>query len=146
MAKTWVMLPQSLMWSKHSISKFRLAVLVFLSDSWDNFSVQWCVFGFGFLFCFALFTSAYNFQDVFLDFEGKTQLCWDPGNWSFKIKENVMVSGLVHEDTELTIATYYVFLIILQTFFFFWKERVNIQRAECFISFLFWMLQKNSRT
>lgn len=97
MAKTWLMLPQSLMRYKHSTSNFKLGVLVFLSDSWDNFLIQqWILF-----VCLP-----HNFHDVLLDFEGKTQLGWDPEKWPIKIKENVMVCSLVHEDTT---ATYYIF-------------------------------------
>lgn len=89
-----------------------------------------------------LFTSAYNFQDVYLDFEGKTQLCWDLGNWSFKRKGNVMVCGLAHEvdqDNLLHICNY------TSSFIIFLKERINTERAECLISFLLQILEKNSR-
>lgn len=91
------------MWYEHSISKLKLGVLIFLSDSWDNFLIQWWSLS----VCLP-----HNFHNAFLDFECKTQLGWDPENWSIKIKENIMVCGLVHEDTELTTATYDIFLFI----------------------------------
>lgn len=59
------------MWYEHSISKLKLGVSIFLSDSWDNFLIQWWSLS----VCLP-----HNFHNVFLDFEGKTQLGWDPEN------------------------------------------------------------------
>lgn len=71
------------------------------------------------LFFVCLFASVYNFQDVFLDFEHNTHLYGDPGHWTFRIKENIIVSDLDDEDAELAMAIYYIFLNIFHPSLFF---------------------------
>lgn len=94
-------------------------------------------FQFSGVFVFYMFASAYSFQDVFLEFESKTQLHWDLGNWSLKIKENLMVCGLFHEDTELTMATYYIFLIILHPSLLFWRKGLTYREQNALYPFFF---------